>query len=576
MLTNHKNNEKKQIDYFDSYLIPVTAIAFPKKLDIKKKESKGSAIDFHLEIIKKIDKILDKDQSKKNISDLILEKTINNNQEDSFVEIRSSLNKGIIYPEYKPDIKQNHFYPKIDSSTEITPENSNTDYPKVDHRTKENIRIEIIDIGSKSIQNESKKKMLIFSTNKFQKIKNKSDKKTKQKIKSLDLKNKKVEVINTKKLSNKKSGKLWNNILKKPNKNENKAKLFYINSQEQQKEKKSEEPSSDKLYIPNDFGKKLQNFKESDKIEMERRKKKDAKRKQKEESKLKKLEAKKALLEAKEKEKLAKIAEKEKKKNLIRDEDTNRSKNKETNNHKSISSKKSTSEVEKLTEWESYDTEIENTKKDIEIKENVRGKKLLKEQEKQQILIEKKKLSELKQQKKEMRIKEKEDKKNKKLVAKKAIKEEKEKEKIARIEEKKKKKNQQSEEKKKKEQEQELKTANKNLRKNQERQNKEKKLIKLFKKEKRKPVDNRVSIVSNHKNLEEEKQINEITENIGTEEFKEKTNETEQTFLDEDIKKLLIITDDLLAKLPEEVIDEFANSEDFKLYSKVFNKYKLK
>ncbi|MBN2603518.1 MAG: hypothetical protein JXA91_05260 [Candidatus Thermoplasmatota archaeon] len=50
----------------------------------------------------------------------------------------------------------------------------------------------------------------------------------------------------------------------------------------------------------------------------------------------------------------------------------------------------------------------------------------------------------------------------------------------------------------------------------------------------------------------------------------------ETLILDDEIKKLLNITDELLGKLPNEVIDEFAQSEDFKLYEKVMSKYKIK
>ncbi len=50
----------------------------------------------------------------------------------------------------------------------------------------------------------------------------------------------------------------------------------------------------------------------------------------------------------------------------------------------------------------------------------------------------------------------------------------------------------------------------------------------------------------------------------------------ETPILDDEIRKMLSITDELLGKLPEEVIDEFAQSEDFKLYEKVMSKYKIK
>ena len=46
--------------------------------------------------------------------------------------------------------------------------------------------------------------------------------------------------------------------------------------------------------------------------------------------------------------------------------------------------------------------------------------------------------------------------------------------------------------------------------------------------------------------------------------------------MDENIKKVLLMTDNLLGNLPEEVIDEFVKSKDFALNEKVINKYKIK
>ena len=55
-----------------------------------------------------------------------------------------------------------------------------------------------------------------------------------------------------------------------------------------------------------------------------------------------------------------------------------------------------------------------------------------------------------------------------------------------------------------------------------------------------------------------------------------KDMEKEESILDEDIKKILLITDNLLGNLPEKIIDEFVKSKDFALYEKVINKYKTK
>lgn len=45
--------------------------------------------------------------------------------------------------------------------------------------------------------------------------------------------------------------------------------------------------------------------------------------------------------------------------------------------------------------------------------------------------------------------------------------------------------------------------------------------------------------------------------------------------IDEDVIQLLKITDDLLGKLPDEIIEEFSQSEDFTLYEKVMQKYDI-
>jgi hypothetical protein len=53
-----------------------------------------------------------------------------------------------------------------------------------------------------------------------------------------------------------------------------------------------------------------------------------------------------------------------------------------------------------------------------------------------------------------------------------------------------------------------------------------------------------------------------------------KENSSEVLSMDEDVIKFLKIADDLLEKLPDDVIDEFAKSKDFEVYERVINKYK--
>ncbi|MBI5000213.1 MAG: hypothetical protein HZB92_01605 [Euryarchaeota archaeon] len=45
--------------------------------------------------------------------------------------------------------------------------------------------------------------------------------------------------------------------------------------------------------------------------------------------------------------------------------------------------------------------------------------------------------------------------------------------------------------------------------------------------------------------------------------------------VDEDVRKVLKVLDDLLANLPDELIDKFAKSPEFRLYEKVMDKYKV-
>ncbi len=78
------------------------------------------------------------------------------------------------------------------------------------------------------------------------------------------------------------------------------------------------------------------------------------------------------------------------------------------------------------------------------------------------------------------------------------------------------------------------------------------------------------------KDKEHNEKNNNQTPEIDTVLVGKKEMEKEDFILDEDIKKVLLMTDTLLGNLPEEVIDEFVKSKDFSLYEKVINKYKIK
>ena len=48
-----------------------------------------------------------------------------------------------------------------------------------------------------------------------------------------------------------------------------------------------------------------------------------------------------------------------------------------------------------------------------------------------------------------------------------------------------------------------------------------------------------------------------------------------ESAIEEDTRKILQILDDLLEKLPEEIVDKFAKSNDYLLYEKVLDTYKI-
>jgi len=94
--------------------------------------------------------------------------------------------------------------------------------------------------------------------------------------------------------------------------------------------------------------------------------------------------------------------------------------------------------------------------------------------------------------------------------------------------------------------------------------------------------------IDNEKKYEENENNTSLFDIERTNEQKNKTSEIEfdtnkqnmhtkgNDILDDDVRKVLEIADNLLEKLPEEVIDKFASSKDFEIYEKVITKYKIK
>jgi len=202
-------------------------------------------------------------------------------------------------------------------------------------------------------------------------------------------------------------------------------------------------------------------------------------------------------------------------------------------------------EEQKRIEKEQREREIEQKKlAELEAK-----KAELEEKEKRKKEQESEKLSkeELKRREKELRQKEKEEKKQQLLEAKQAKKEAKQKER-------------------------EMKKALKEQRKQQLLEAKQAKKESMQREQEAKQALKE----GKKKVAEEQKQLKKI-EPIKEEQKKEEYEEVpEMPILDEDIRKFITITDNLLAELPDEVIDKFAKSKDFEVYERVLSKYKIK
>lgn len=72
--------------------------------------------------------------------------------------------------------------------------------------------------------------------------------------------------------------------------------------------------------------------------------------------------------------------------------------------------------------------------------------------------------------------------------------------------------------------------------------------------------------------------ISHIEEQLGAlimEKIKVQTDMQEASLVDEDIKRLLKVLDQMLGQLPEETIDRFSKSEEFALYERVLDRFKI-
>jgi len=264
--------------------------------------------------------------------------------------------------------------------------------------------------------------------------------------------------------------------------------------------------------------------------------------------------------------------------------------------NKEIEQEKTTeTKSEKHHRYTTIEKDLENTKKELErkkkeieeieklTKQKEAELKVKKEEKKKQ---EKIKLKKLKKQKKLEKIKQKEKEKEEKRLLAEKIKKEKLEAQLKLKEEKKLLAEQKKKEKIKLEQQlkkQKLLEERKKKEKLEAEQQLKKEKTEQEQKEREKKKESEKQVqppepTKDYDDLIETVAKKEIATNTKLEEKpKIKTKVTEiPEVIDEDVKKALIVIDNLLEKLPEETIDEFVNSKDFAVYEKVINKYKNK
>jgi len=249
-------------------------------------------------------------------------------------------------------------------------------------------------------------------------------------------------------------------------------------------------------------------------------------------------------------------------------------KNRKENNDKKNGITKAKSELEKRKE------EIEQKKEEIkriereakEKEEELKRKEIEKEKKLKKLQKEKKKQEKLRKIKeRELEIKRKKEEKLKKkqdlLEAKRQKKLELKKKREKQAEEKLREKKQKELEKKKKEQEKIKQKVLLKQKKLEEKKKQDKKEIDTKKQIKDKKEE------KEHKTFFKTKNKEKINLEIKA---KEDIPKPEQQSLDEEVGQALEIIDELLGQLPDEKIDEFVQSDDFKIYEKVVEKYKKK
>lgn len=460
-------------------LLPVVGSVIGKKTPPNRPGP--STLDFHLEMIKKIDKLLADHEHEEHSPPSFQQPPLIPHQPPNPIEPRSPLSKTFPHEEitWKPVIEPTrttmHTIPeefktelsvtpefRFITSLEILQEASLLQVPIEE-------RVEIIDINTLTGETTTSHNTMKFFDTKNQEEKTPESTVKIQGLKEEDLQSSKVEVIDTQALQKETKEETWVTANQQAKEIEKKAKVYFLNKKDDA-DKKQKNQRTEQSYIPDDFEERFKALKEKKKKEAEQKRQGTEQTEEDVET------------EAQQKEEASEEkdeAEKKEKGLFARREKLQRTEEEKREDSETIHS--------------GNDPSLYKTAS--ELKKELREQKRLHQQ---------------------------------------AIRK-------ARIEERQRKK------------------AEKEALKTQKKQPSEK--------EQKPPVE---SELPEQDRSPDEEEIEEEEEEFNDEE------EDRSEALDEDIRKVLLMTDYLLGELPEDVLNIFLESEEFKLYEKVLSKYKIK
>jgi len=443
--------------------------------------STRDTLDFHLEMIKKIDKLLDEHEKEPIAAPAFHEPPIIPPQPPTPIEPRPPLNKAFSHDEitWKPPVES----PRI--HTQTMPEEFKTELSVTpefrfitSHEFLETIsqepglgedRVEVIDLSDLSGELPSIHQAVNLITMKNQNDSSSVSTLLKEDIDTENHPNKKIEVIDVHAFKKNTHPVTCDAADSPADQSEKKSKLFFLNRKDDD-EKKQKNQELEHTYIPDDIEERLKALKEKKKKEEEQKRLQEERERKERQTEDEVLDEETEQRQTQEEKKLAA---------LLEEEET-------LEDFESLKSKKAPFEKEPTL---SKDHSVKNSAKEL--------KEQLKEQKRQHQLAIRK----------------------------------------ARIEQ-------------------------------RQRKKKEKELLKLQRKQEF------LERKQNKKN--ESKKVSPLKEKKEAEKRHDETKEETSEELDEDIRKVLVITDYLLGELPEDVLNLFLESKEFELYEKVLNKYKIK